>query len=43
MQIIVLNQQLPTYILFAASAVDISHNAGKYDKDEEADDEIQGQ
>lgn len=25
-----------------SSAVDISHNAGKYDKDEEADDEIQG-
>ena len=26
----------------AASAVSFSHNAGKYDKDEEADDEIQG-
>ena len=25
-----------------ASAVSFSHNAGKYDKDEEADDEIQG-
>ncbi|XP_022799604.1 uncharacterized protein LOC111337536 isoform X3 [Stylophora pistillata] len=27
---------------FDSSAVSISHNAGKYDKDEEADDEIQG-
>ena len=42
MVVVVLNQYLLTYILFAASAVDISHNAGKYDKDEEADDEIQG-
>ena len=25
-----------------ATAVSFSHNAGKYDKDEEADDEIQG-
>ncbi|XP_078359624.1 uncharacterized protein LOC144644082 isoform X3 [Oculina patagonica] len=27
---------------FDSSAVDFSHNAGKYDKDEDADDEIQG-
>ena len=35
-------ESVASYILFTASAVDISHNAGKYDKDEEADDEIQG-
>ena len=28
--------------LSVATAVSFSHNAGKYDKDEEADDEIQG-
>ena len=30
------------YNSLTASAVSFSHNAGKYDKDEEADDEIQG-
>lgn len=30
------------FCLSVATAVSFSHNAGKYDKDEEADDEIQG-
>ena len=30
------------YNSLTASAVSFSHTAGKYDKDEEADDEIQG-
>lgn len=33
---------LVVYNSLTASAVSFSHNAGKYDKDEEADDEIQG-